>query len=69
MAHFMPRSNLVTYAYVWEKMKINVFLDTIAAIGLKVAWSIQLNKLMKLSEYQWSRSFFDLGQRPLIFQS
>ena len=24
---------------------------------------------MKLSEYQWSRSFFDLGQRSLRFQS
>ena len=27
------------------------FLETIAALGLKVAWSIQLNELMKLSEY------------------
>ena len=25
------------------------FLETIALLGLKVAWSIQLNKLMKLS--------------------
>ena len=38
------------------------FLRTIAALGLKVARSIQLNELMKLSEYQRSRSFFDLGQ-------
>ena len=30
---------------------------------------IQLNELMKLSEYQRSRSFFDLGQRSLRFQS
>ena len=29
-------------------------LETIAAVGLKVAWSIQLNELMKLSEYQIS---------------
>ena len=28
-----------------------------------------LEALMKLSEYQWSRSFFDLGQRSLRFQS
>ena len=41
------------------------FFETFAALGLKVAWSIQLNKLMKLGEYQWSRSFFDLGQRLL----
>ena len=45
------------------------FLETFAAFGLKVARSIQLNELMKLSEYQWSRSFFDLGQRSLRFQS
>ena len=46
-----------------------IFLELIAALGLKVAWSIQLNELMKLSEYQRSRSFFDLGQRSLRFQS
>ena len=52
------------------KSEKNFFcLETIAALGLKVAWSIQLNELMKLSEYQKSRSFFDLGQRSLIFQS
>ena len=45
------------------------FLKTIAALGLKVAKSIQLNKLVKLSEYQRSRSFFDRGQRSLRFQS
>ena len=45
------------------------FFELIAALGLKVAWSIQLNELMKLSEYQRSRSFFDLGQRSLRFQS
>ena len=26
------------------------FLETVAALGLKVAWSIQLNELKKLSE-------------------
>ena len=45
------------------------FLETIVALCLKVAGSIQLNKLVKLSEYQRSRSFFDLGQRSLRFQS
>ena len=54
---------------VWEKVKIIYCFETIAALGLKVAWSIQLNELMKLSEYQMSRSFFDLGQRSLRFQS
>ena len=46
-----------------------LFLELIAALGLKVAWSIQLNEVMKLSEYRRSRSFFDLGQRSLRFQS
>ena len=45
------------------------FFETVAALGLKVVGSIQLNEIMKLSEYQRSRSFFDLGQRSLRFQS
>ena len=45
------------------------FLETIGVFGLRVARSIQLNELVKLSEYQRSRSFFDLGQRSLRFQS
>ena len=52
-----------------KKWKLFIFLETIAALGLKVAWSIQLNEFMKLSEYQRSRSFFDLDQRSLRFQS
>ena len=47
------------------KVKIIYFL----ALGLKVAGSIQLNEFMKLSEYQRSRSFSDLSQRSLRFQS
>ena len=38
------------------------FLESVAAKGLKVAWSIQLHELMKVSEYQKLRSFFDFGQ-------
>ena len=44
------------------------FLETIAALGLKVAWKIQLNESMKLSECQRSRSLFDFGQRSFRFQ-
>ena len=51
------------------KEKVIFFLETIAALCLNVAWSIQLNDLMKLNEYQRSRSFFDLGQRSFRFQS
>ena len=46
-----------------------LFLETIVVFGLRVAWSIQLNELMKWSGYQRSRSFFDPGQRSLRFQS
>ena len=35
LTHFTLRSNLVTSAFVWEKMKIIYFLETIAALGLK----------------------------------
>ena len=47
---------------------MNFFLETIAALGLKVAWSIHLNELMKLNEYQRSTSFFERGQRSFRFQ-
>ena len=60
---------MVTEAFVWEKVKIIYFLESVAALGLKVARSIQLNELMKSKEYQRSRSFFDLGQRSLRFQT
>ena len=45
------------------------YLEIIAAIGLKVGSNIQMNELMKLNEYQRSRSLFDLGQRSLRFQN
>ena len=68
LTHFMAMSNLV-------KIDIIIILffflvgggGTVAALGLKVSQSNQL-KLMKLNEYQRSRSFFDLGQRSLRFQ-
>ena len=60
-------SHRLLYGKKWKLFFF--FLETDAALGLKVAWSIQLNELMKLNEYQRSRSFFDLGQRSLRFQS
>ena len=64
---------IITLGWPWnilrQKWKLFIFFETVAALGLKVAWSIQVNELMKLSEYQRSRSFFDLGQRSLKFQS
>ena len=43
-------------------MKIIYFLETIAALGLKVASSIQLNEFMKLGEYQRSRPWSKVTQ-------
>ena len=34
LTHFTPRSNLVTKAFVWEKLKKIYFLETIAALDL-----------------------------------
>ena len=45
------------------------YLEIIAALGLKIGSNIQMNELMKLNEYQWSRSLFDLGHRSLRFQN
>ena len=45
LTYFTPRSN-------WGESENYYFLETIAALGLKVALTIQLNKLMKLSKYQ-----------------
>ena len=68
--HILRQSQIWWHRLLYgKKWKLFIFLETFAAFGLKVAWSIQLNELMKLSEYQWSRSFFDLGQRSLRFQS
>ena len=50
-------------------MKIIYYLETVIAISLKVGLNIQINDLMKLNEYQRSRSLFDLGHRSLRFQN
>ena len=73
LTHFMAMSNLVKidnyYYYLFFFIYLFFFFGggTVAALGLKVSQSNQ-QKLMKLNEYQRSRSFFDLGQRSLRFQ-
>ena len=68
--HILPQGQIWSHRLLYgKKWKLFIFWETVAALGLKVAWSIQLNEFMKLSEYQRSRSFFDLGQRSLRFQS
>ena len=37
LIYFTPRSNLVTWAFVGEKVKIITFLETVVAFGLKVS--------------------------------
>ena len=36
LTYFMARSNLVTYAFLWEKVKTVDFSETIAACDLKI---------------------------------
>ena len=71
LTHFMAMSNLVkinnyNHYFIYFFFFWGGGGGTIAALGLKVSQSNQL-KLMKLNEYQRSRSFFDLAQRSLRF--
>ena len=47
----MARSNLVTYAFLWEKVKTVDFSETIVACDLKVSRCRQLIEIMKVCEY------------------
>ena len=44
----MPRSTLVTYAFLWEKVKTVDFSETIAACDLKVGRCRQLIEIMNV---------------------
>ena len=65
--YFTKRSNLVPYAFVWEKGKTMDFLETIVVYDVKVGRGSKLNEYMNLYEYQTSGSFIDLGPRSLRF--
>ena len=64
LTYFTARSNLVPYAFLWEKGKTKVkqciFSGTIVVYDIKVGRCSQLNGYIKLNEYQMSRSFIDL---------
>ena len=47
----MARSNLVTYAFLWEKVKTVDFSETIAACDLKDGRYRQIIEIMKVCEY------------------
>ena len=61
LTYFTARSNLVPYAFAWEKVKTMNFSETVVVYDIKVGRCSQLNEYMKLYEYQRSRSFIDLG--------
>ena len=51
LTYFMAMSNLVLYAFVWEKVKRMDFSETIVVYDIKVGRYSQLNEYMKLYEY------------------
>ena len=48
LTYFTARSNLVTYAFLWEKVKTVDFSETIAASDLKGSRSRHLIEYMKI---------------------
>ena len=52
-----------------KKWKLFIFLETFAALGLKVAWSIQLKWVNEVEWVSMVKFVFDLGQRSLRFRS
>ena len=51
LTYFTAMSNLVTYAFLWKKVKTVDFSETIAACDLKVGRCRQLIEIMKVCEY------------------
>ena len=51
LTYFTAMSNLVTYAFVWEKVKTVHLSETIAASYLKASRSSDLIEYMKVCEY------------------
>ena len=62
LTYFTTTSNLVSYAFVWEKVKTMDFSETIVVYDIKVGICSQLNEYMKLYEYQRSRYWLILVQ-------
>ena len=52
LAYFTARSNLIRYAFVWEKGKIMDFSETIVVYDIKVGRFSLLNEYMNHYEYQ-----------------
>ena len=69
LTYFMARSNLIPYAFIWDKGKKMDISETIVAYEIKAGRCSYLNEYMNLYEYQRSRSFTDLGPRSLKFNT
>ena len=69
MTYFTARSNLVTEAFLWEKVKTVDFSETIAASDLKAGRNRHLIEYMKIFEYRRSVSFLDLGPRSCTYKN
>ena len=67
LTYFTARSNLIPYAFVWEKGKITDFSETIVVYDIKVGRFSLLNEYMNYYEYQRSRSFIKRRPRSLRF--
>ena len=48
LTYFTAKSNLVPYAFVWEKCSIMEFSETIVIYAFKVGRFIQLNEYMNV---------------------
>ena len=57
LIYFTARSNLIPYAFVWEKVKLMDFSETIVVCDIKVGRISLLDQYMNHYEYQRSRSF------------
>ena len=52
LTYFMPRSDLVIEAFIYEKMKLIYFYFSKTVAAHKVCKCIELNDLINLLEYQ-----------------
>ena len=60
MTYFRARSNLVTSAFLWGKVKTVDLSETIAACDLKVGRCRQLIEIMKVCEFEGQGHFFTI---------
>ena len=56
----MARSKLVTYAFLWEKVKTVDFSETIAACDLKVGRCRQLIEIIRYVSIEGQGNFFTI---------